>query len=274
MAAVSGSQEQGIGPLVPAPAAPGLRWRRAFPGEARQLSALRRWLESLLPPCPARDDVVLVATELGTNAVRHTASGRGGSFAVEITWHQEAVRVAVADGGSPTSPRVIDDPAAESGRGLRLVQDLSVRTGACGDQRGRLVWADIPWAAPGATEPGLLADQHEAAIGDGQAELAAQFAGIPAWFGRSTLQWWALAGGKLMAASSSQELALLLGHTLGYPPSSPSAPGSAASSDTATAPTASPEQRAWTPERGRRRGASAWRTTARRASGFPVSASA
>jgi serine/threonine-protein kinase RsbW len=62
---------------------------------------MRRWLASLLPECPAREDVVCVATELGTNAVRHTASGRGAWFAVEVTWHRSVVRVAVADGGAP-----------------------------------------------------------------------------------------------------------------------------------------------------------------------------
>ena len=50
--------------------APALRWRRAFPGDNAQIGALRRWLESLLPPCPARDDLVSVAVELSTNAVR------------------------------------------------------------------------------------------------------------------------------------------------------------------------------------------------------------
>jgi len=40
-----------------------------FPGEERQLAVLRRWLATLLPACPARDDVILVATELASNAI-------------------------------------------------------------------------------------------------------------------------------------------------------------------------------------------------------------
>jgi len=124
------------------PLAPGLRTRRVFPGEERALAALRRWLSSMLTACPARDDVLCVATELGTNAVRHTASGRGGWFAVEIVWGESVLRVAVIDGGGPAEPHVIDDPAGEGGRGLLLVRGLSVRTGVRGDQRGRLVWAD------------------------------------------------------------------------------------------------------------------------------------
>jgi len=229
MTATSGAGEQGTGPSgEPSALVPGMRWRRVFPGEERQLGVLRRWLESLLPDCPARGDVACVATELGTNAVRHTASGRGGWFAVEVTWHRAAVRVAVADGGAPGGPRVIDDPAADHGRGLLVVRGLSVRTGVCGDRRGRLVWADVPWGEAGAAESASSQDPYEAAIGDGQAGLASRFAGVPAWFGRSTLQWWALAGGRLVTASSARELAGLLGRVLDSPPACAPAPGDTA----------------------------------------------
>jgi SAM-dependent methyltransferase len=77
----------------------------------------------------------------------HTASGRAGWFAVEITRHRAVVRVAVADCGAAGEPRVIDNPAAVHGRGLVIVRSLSVRTGVCGDYRGRVVWADVPWSA-------------------------------------------------------------------------------------------------------------------------------
>jgi anti-sigma regulatory factor (Ser/Thr protein kinase) len=154
MAASGRGPQQDIGALAgPAVPASALRWRRVFPCDEQQLAVLRRWLESLLPECPARDDVTYVATELGTNAVQHTASGRDGWFAVEITWHRAMVRVAVADGGAPAGPRVIDDPDGEHGRGLLVVAGLSARTGVCGDDRGHLVWADIPWGHTAATGP-------------------------------------------------------------------------------------------------------------------------
>ena len=201
MAASGRGPQQDVGALGgQVVSASGLRWRRVFPGDEQQLGVLRRWLALLLPDCPARDDVAYVATELGTNAVQHTASGRGGWFAVEITWHRAMVRVAVADSGTPGAPKVIDDPEGEHGRGLLVVAGLSARTGVCGDDRGRLVWADIPWGHTAVAEPASPREPHEAAIGDGQAELADRFTGIPAWFGRSTLQWWALAGGKLVTA--------------------------------------------------------------------------
>jgi hypothetical protein len=144
MPAISGAQA--ADPDVPHELVPGLRWRQVFPGEQRQLGVLRRWISSLLPDCPARDDVLLVATELASNGIRHTASGQGGSFTAEVTWQDAVVRVAVADSGGPTEPHVIEDPCGERGRGLLLVHGLSVRTGVSGDRRGRLVWADVRWA--------------------------------------------------------------------------------------------------------------------------------
>ena len=90
----------------------------------------------------------MVANELASNAIRHTASGRDGWFAVELTWYPGLVRVAVADCGGPKEPVVIEDPGGESGRGLYLVQQLSAAMGMSGSQNGRVVWADITWAVP------------------------------------------------------------------------------------------------------------------------------
>jgi len=180
---------------------------------------LRRWLASLLPQCPARDDVTAVAHELGANAVQHTSSGRGGRFAVEVTWYGPVVRIAVADSGAPTRPQVIDDPGGEHGRGLLVVRGLSVRTGVCGDRRGRLVWADVRWDADAAA-PAVAPDAYEAAIHDGEAALARRFAGVPAWFGRATLAWWALAGTDgLVTAPTARDLAGLLYRLLDTPAS-------------------------------------------------------
>jgi serine/threonine-protein kinase RsbW len=214
-------------PDAPPPPAlvPGLRWRRVFPGEERQLAPLRRWLAELLPPCTTRDDVTAVATELASNAIRHTRSGHGGWFAVETTWNPQTVRIAVADCGGPSEPHVVDDPAAEHGRGLLVVRGLSARTGAAGDHRGRLVWADIAWPEQDPQPSVLGHDPYEAAIREGQAALATRFAGVPAWFGRSTLQWWALpSSGELVTAPTARELAKLLSRKAhGRPPSSPGA---------------------------------------------------
>jgi Histidine kinase-like ATPase domain len=133
------------------------RWRRVFPGRDDQVREARRWLAGLLPGTPERDDVIVVAVELVTNAIRHTASGQDGLVMVEVTWCGPVLRVAVADDGAPDGPRLAAGPAwlAESGRGLHLVRALAAGTGVCGDDRGRLVWADICWTGAGPAAPPL-----------------------------------------------------------------------------------------------------------------------
>jgi hypothetical protein len=163
------------GPPHP-PVTPELRWRRVFPGHGRELAALRRWLSSFLPACPALGDVLVIANELGSNAIEHTASGQGGWFAVEVTWHRAVVQVVVADCGGPGEPRVINDLAAERGRGLRLVQGLSVRTGFGGDRHGRLVWAQIAWNGPAPVGP-LTPEPYLAEAREAEAARARR----PAW---------------------------------------------------------------------------------------------
>jgi hypothetical protein len=185
-----------------------------FEGEERELSVMRRWLASILPECPARDDVISVATELAGNALRHTASGDRGLFAVEITWQEPVVRIGVTDGGGPAEPHVIENPDGEHGRGLLLVQGLSLRTGVTGDRHGRSVWAEVAWDGPPPTFP-ALAVWDEATIRADEAALARRFAGVPAWFGRSTREWWALVSPtELVAAPTAPELAVLLDRLL------------------------------------------------------------
>jgi anti-sigma regulatory factor (Ser/Thr protein kinase) len=150
----------GVDPLAGWPAA--VRWRRAFPGERQQLSLMRRWLASLLPDCPARDDITLITTELAANAIVHTASGWGGSFVVTMGLGGNVVRVCVADDGADDGPRFLADAEDEHGRGLLVVTGLSTRVGVSGDHRGRMVWADVPWTIAGMAVPAtpLVSDRE------------------------------------------------------------------------------------------------------------------
>lgn len=195
--------------------APGHSWRRVFPGDERQLREMRHWLAEVLPDAPERDDVVSVASELSANAIKHTASGHGGAFAVEVVWQRQpgTVWLAVADGGAPDEPHEVDDPMGEHGRGLILVHGLSARTGTAGDQQSRVVWAEIPWEPAQDRAVPVTQDTANAQAGTGAAlaGLTSRFAGVPIWYGRSTGQWWALVhrAGKdeLVAASSAADLA-------------------------------------------------------------------
>lgn len=117
---------------------------RIFPGEERQLYVMRRWLEELFPDLSVLGDVACIATELGANAVRHTASGRpGGSFATVITRRLGVITIAIADQGGPWEPLVINDPDRENGRGLLIVRGLAAQVGVRGDYLGRVIWAEV-----------------------------------------------------------------------------------------------------------------------------------
>ena len=195
-----------------------MRWCKVFPGQEDQIPCVRTFVSQLLADHPDRADIVMCAAELAANAVRHTASGRDGFFATEVTWTGLTVRVAVADGGADTAPPLGPDltspdltstdlsgPGADSGLG-RLAQ-LASRCGTEGDRRGRVVWAqflastelhstelpgtELPSAggAPGATSTPLTAEQSTAAEA---ADLAERYQGWHTWFGRWTRQWWAI----------------------------------------------------------------------------------
>lgn len=188
-------------------------WQRTFPGEPRQLRELRRWIASVLPPRPSRDDVTSVADELASNAICHTRSGKGGSFTVEITHEPRLVRVTVTDYGAPDGPRLVDNADGEGGRGLVVVNALTVRAGVDGDHHGRAVWADIDWADDDATAAGPLLpvpQADRAAVRQAEAALAHRFADIPTWYGRATYAWWALTRTGLVTAPTADELAEVL----------------------------------------------------------------
>ncbi len=117
--------------------------RRAFAGRQSDLPVMWQRLKSVLSSSAVLGDVLSIATELGANAIKHTASSDGGGFAVELFCSSSCVRVMVSDAWSLGKPRVIEDLGAEHGRGLLLVQGLAERMGVSGDERGRQVWTEI-----------------------------------------------------------------------------------------------------------------------------------
>jgi serine/threonine-protein kinase RsbW len=123
-----------------------VRWQRLFRGQESELRQLRRWLTTVLPDSPARDDLISVAVELGTNAIQHTFSGQGGCFTVQVTRRGAVTGIDVTDEGAPGGPQVTDDPMSDCGRGLIIVRALSESCGVRGDARGRTVWAEVAWA--------------------------------------------------------------------------------------------------------------------------------
>lgn len=121
-----------------------LIWRMSFPGLHDQPARVRQELTGVLRAHPDLDEIILVASELSTNAVLHTRSGdQGGTFGVEVTAiGEESLMVAVTDEGASTGPRLLaPGPTVTHYRGLQVVKGLSRGYGVDGDAEGRTVWA-------------------------------------------------------------------------------------------------------------------------------------
>lgn len=92
-----------------------------------------------------RDDVVLLVSEMVTNAVRYAAP----PVRLEISAGDEDVVVAVCDGSTARpSPRPVDEDA-EGGRGMLLVDMLTSEHGVRTDPPGKAVWARLRRSAVG-----------------------------------------------------------------------------------------------------------------------------
>jgi anti-sigma regulatory factor (Ser/Thr protein kinase) len=127
--------------------------RREFSGHADQVAAARRFVSSAIRSGgPVRDASRLLVSEAATNALLHSDSGDGGSFAVEYLISDDLLRVEIHDdGGRPTGPRRrVHHLESMTGRGLDLFDALSDRWGVNGGPAGRTVWFELDLAAEGA----------------------------------------------------------------------------------------------------------------------------
>jgi two-component sensor histidine kinase len=120
-----------------------------LPFAAASVGAARRRLVSDLIHAgvcgSAVTDAALVLSELLSNALCHATplpdSGLRVSWCLEV----DCVRVSVTDGGAPTVPELGEPtPSMTGGRGLRIVERLSLCWGTRHDDEGTTVWAEVP----------------------------------------------------------------------------------------------------------------------------------
>ena len=128
---------------------------RVFPGTPDSASAARMMARQLLGDSdPAAETVMLLVSELVTNAVVHSQSGTpGGTVTVALCPVSAGVLVQVRDDGGSSEPRLAEIAAgsAEHGYGLLLVDALADSWGTISGPDSRVTWCRVsrqPRAAP------------------------------------------------------------------------------------------------------------------------------
>jgi serine/threonine-protein kinase RsbW len=102
-------------------------------------------LESLGVTEDVREDVMLVISELVSNAVKHAAPLPGGKVLVRCSIDDDCLHVEITDGGSVTRPNpAVATVFALGGRGLDIVRMISREWGVTQDGSSVTVWADVP----------------------------------------------------------------------------------------------------------------------------------
>jgi serine/threonine-protein kinase RsbW len=105
----------------------------------------------MLADCRMGDDVVLICSELATNAILHSESAQpGGQFTVRAEVRDgDYVWVEVEDQGGQWAD---DEHSDQRGRGLEIIAMLADYWDVRGDDTGRVVCARLDW-------PGMLRDR-------------------------------------------------------------------------------------------------------------------
>ncbi len=116
--------------------------RQVFPGRPDQVSRVRHLVGQRARSTPVADDVVLIASELASNAVRHSRS-RGEEFTVACEVSRQYVWIAVEDLGGPWIPPEPDG----CHHGLAIVAALAIRWGVEATLDGCVVWARVEFPA-------------------------------------------------------------------------------------------------------------------------------
>lgn len=107
-------------------------------------STVRGALADIDPPDWVSGDVMLVASELVTNAVLHSGCLDRHLLDVEVHLGDDRITVSVRDPGlSGQHAQPADSELVADGWGLRIVEQLAQRWGAEREDDGYRVWAEM-----------------------------------------------------------------------------------------------------------------------------------
>jgi anti-sigma regulatory factor (Ser/Thr protein kinase) len=114
------------------------------PGIERAVGHVRQWLRDMVGlDHPVFHDAAVCMSELLTNALRHTDSGRGGQMRVRLAVTVEYLWAEVADDGCSATVPHIRAAVGESGRGLQIVDSYANAWGVERRGPGHAVWFSI-----------------------------------------------------------------------------------------------------------------------------------
>ena len=124
-----------------------------LPAEASSVPTARHFVESILTSWGHPDQgwaAALLISELSANCTLHART----SFTVAVELTDEEVRLQVTDGSLRTPSMRDYGTSATTGRGLRLVEELSAGWGVDLRDDGKTVWAVLRLGdEPGSGEP-------------------------------------------------------------------------------------------------------------------------
>jgi anti-sigma regulatory factor (Ser/Thr protein kinase) len=122
-------------------------FQRSYQGQPSHVRRVRADLAPFAEGCPRADDLILAASELATNAIMHSRSGKpGGKFTVRVSLYEgHYAWLEVEDLGGPWITREHDD---KHPHGLEIVTRLA-GPGNWGTKDtglgNRIVWVRLAW---------------------------------------------------------------------------------------------------------------------------------
>lgn len=114
------------------------RFVSTYAGVPAEVASVRHEVSMYLTGCPVQDDVILIASELASNAIMHSLSA-GAVFTVQVERRDDYVYVEVEDLGGPW----VASPDHSRPHGLDVVELITPRWGIMGTPNLRVVWARI-----------------------------------------------------------------------------------------------------------------------------------
>jgi anti-sigma regulatory factor (Ser/Thr protein kinase) len=120
-----------------------LELQRTVHAPAQARAAVTRRCEQLELDGALAQSLILLVSEVVSNAVRHSAGDPAAPIELVASFGDETIRVTVTDAGDGFTPRPRDPARTHDGYGLYLLEKVSARWGVESDGDTK-VWFELP----------------------------------------------------------------------------------------------------------------------------------